>query len=336
MAFSLAKCLSIEHPIMIKHKPLIFEPYYKQVIWGGTKICDYKEISNPASDIGESWEISVVPGHECLVKGGEYDGMTLSALIDRFGNQILGERVAQRYNGKFPLLIKFIDAHDKLSVQVHPDDDMAMRRHGTLGKSELWYIVAATPDAKIYVGLKEQLSPEELTKRIKDGTVTDVLAEYDSEPGDVFYLPAGRVHAIGAGNFLVEIQESSDITYRIYDYNRRDHDGNLRQLHIDEARDAIDYSIKDNYKNPPLPPDATESELIKCDYFTTRLYHINSEKKIKTDSGSFTIIICVKGDVTIKCSDGEEPLHAGHTALIPADIKSFTVEGNGTILSTHA
>ncbi|MDE5791343.1 MAG: mannose-6-phosphate isomerase [Muribaculaceae bacterium] len=321
---------------MIQHAPIVFTPYLKRVIWGGTKICDYKGISHPASDIGESWEISVVPGQESIAAKGEYKGFSLSQLIERFGNQILGNRVAKRYGGKFPLLIKFIDAHDKLSVQVHPDDEMAMQRHGTLGKSELWYIIASTPGAKIYVGLKEKLSPEEFTRRVNEGSFTNALAEYESEAGDVFFLPAGRVHAIGAGNLLLEIQESSDITYRIYDYDRRDHNGNLRELHTEQARDAIDYTVKENYQNPPLPEDVEESELIKCEHFTTKLYHIASEKEIVTDPESFTVIICAKGEVTIKCRDGEEGLKAGHTALVPADANPITVTGKGTILTTQA
>ncbi|MDE6682348.1 MAG: mannose-6-phosphate isomerase [Muribaculaceae bacterium] len=321
---------------MIRHAPIVFAPYFKRVIWGGTRICDYKGISHPASDIGESWEISVVPGQESVVEKGEYKGTSLSQLIARFGSQILGEKVAKRYNGKFPLLIKFIDAHDKLSVQVHPDDEMAMQRHGTLGKSELWYIIASAKGAKIYVGLKEQLSPEEFTRRVDEGTFTDALAEYESEEGDVFFLPAGRVHAIGAGNLLVEIQESSDITYRIFDYERRDHNGNLRELHTDQARDAIDYSIKESYKNAPLPADVKESELIKCEHFTTKLYRIESDRELHADPDSFTVIICVKGTVNIKCRDGEETLRAGHTALVPADATPIHVSGKGTILTTQA
>lgn len=321
---------------MLPHSPLIFKPFFKRVIWGGTKICEYKGISHPASDIGESWEISVVPGQESVVERGEYAGISLSRLIEMFGDDILGKRVAQKYNGKFPLLIKFIDAHDKLSVQVHPDDTLAMKRHGTHGKSELWYIISAAPGAKIYVGLKEKLSPEDFSKRVKDGSFIDALAESDSQEGDVFFLPAGRVHAIGAGNLLVEIQQSSDITYRIYDYDRRDKNGNLRQLHIDEALDAIDYTIKDNYKNPPLPDQAKESELIKFEHFTTRLYRIEETREIPTDPESFTVIICIKGEITIKCRDGEETLRAGHTALIPAVASPISVSGKGTILTTQA
>lgn len=321
---------------MIRHAPIVFTPYFKRVIWGGTKICDYKGIPHPATDIGESWEISVVPGQESIVEKGEYKGLSLRHLVDRFGEQILGRRVTQRYDGKFPLLIKFIDAHDKLSVQVHPDDRLAMQRHGTLGKSELWYIIDSAPGAKIYVGLKEQLSPEEFSRRVKEGSFAETLAETESEEGDVFFLPAGRVHAIGAGNLLVEIQESSDITYRIYDYERRDNDGNLRELHTEEARDAIDYTVKECYKNPPLPEDVAESELIRCEHFTTKLYHIDPEQEITVDPDSFTVLICIKGEVTIKCNDGEETLRAAHTALIPAQTDKIKVSGRGTILSTQA
>lgn len=321
---------------MIEHRPLLFIPYFKQVIWGGTKICDYKGISHPASDIGESWEISVVPGQESVVEKGRYQGWPLSRLIRQFGENILGRRVFRKYGGKFPLLVKFIDAHDRLSVQVHPDDRLAWERHESMGKSELWYIISSKPGAKIYVGLKEQLSPDDFSRRVAEGTFINAVAESESNPGDVFFLPAGRVHAIGAGNLLVEIQQSSDITYRIYDYDRRDSQGNLRELHTDEARDAIDYTIHESYKNPPIPPDEKESRLVSCDHFTTTLYRIGSDRLIPTDPESFSVVICIEGEMTISCRDGSETIRQGHTLLIPADAEYIRASGKGTILVTQA
>ncbi|MDE5869523.1 MAG: class I mannose-6-phosphate isomerase [Muribaculaceae bacterium] len=321
---------------MLIHKPLSFTPYFKRVIWGGSKICEYKGISLPYSDIGESWEISVLPHQESVVEKGEYKGWPLSRLINEFGEEILGKKITRKYGREFPLLIKFIDANDKLSVQVHPNDEIAGQRHGTLGKSEMWYIIDAAPDAEICVGLNQKISPEEFTRRVHDGSFTDVLAHTDSKPGDVFFIPPGRVHAIGAGNLLVEIQQSSDITYRIFDYNRRDSEGRERELHIEQARDAIDYSVKHNYKNSPLSEETEEAELVASQYFTTRYYHIRSERELPVDPDSFTVVVCIDGTVTITCRDGSETIKAGHTLLIPAVATPVKVSGKGKILTTQA
>ena len=211
---------------MIERVPIRFAPYLKSVIWGGDKICSYKGIVQHEPRIGESWEISSVPGHESIVCEGKYEGRSIVDLIDEFGPELLGEKVFSKFHGKFPLLIKFIDAADNLSVQVHPDDELALKRHNSLGKTEMWYIVDSEPKAKIYAGLNKLISPEEYVRLVEDGEFESALATHDSHTGDVFFLPAGRVHAIGAGNLLAEIQESSDITYRIFDYNRRDASGN--------------------------------------------------------------------------------------------------------------
>ncbi len=217
-------------------------PYFKSVIWGGERICKYKGVEQTEEKIGESWEISAVPGHESVVAEGPYKGMRITELIDCFGAELLGSKVMERYDGKFPLLVKLIDANDNLSVQVHPDDELAKKRHDSLGKTEMWYIIDADKGAKIYSGLNREMTPEEYVARVADNTIEETLAVHDSHPGDIFFLPAGRVHAIGAGNLLAEIQESSDITYRIYDYERRDAQGNARELHTELAKDAIEYT----------------------------------------------------------------------------------------------
>ncbi|MDE6717856.1 MAG: class I mannose-6-phosphate isomerase, partial [Muribaculaceae bacterium] len=315
--------------------PLVFAPFLKHVIWGGTKICEYKGIESPASDIGESWEISVLPGQESVVEKGEYEGYTLSRLAERFGELLLGKKINEKYGGKFPLLIKFIDAHDRLSVQVHPDDELARQRHNSLGKSELWYIVAAAPCAKIYVGLKKEVSPNEFMRHVEQGSLEEVLAEWDSVPGDVFFLPAGRIHAIGAGNLLVEIQESSDVTYRIYDYDRRDSHGNPRPLHTAEARDAIDYTVQKDYKGEPVTDLTKEKELVSCEHFTTRYYRITSPRPLPCSPDSFTVVICISGEITVSCRDGEETIRAGHTLLIPAIASLARISGNGSVLVTQ-
>ncbi|MCH5238894.1 MAG: class I mannose-6-phosphate isomerase [Muribaculaceae bacterium] len=319
----------------IKNQPLSFLPYLKSVIWGGEKIKVYKGINTDQEKIGESWEISAVPGHVSVVEEGLYKGMSLNDLIDEFGSQLLGESVTKKYGKNFPLLIKFIDAADNLSVQVHPDDQLARKRHNSLGKTEMWYIIDAEPDAKIFSGLNREITPEEYKKRVEEGTFAETLAEHSSNPGDVFFLPAGRIHAIGAGNLLAEIQENSDVTYRIYDYDRRDANGNPRELHTDLAKDAIDYKVYDNYKEEAPSESEKEVTLAECEHFVTKRLIIDGNKTIVTDGHSFEILICLEGNVKIICSEGSTHLNAGHSALIPAKVKQFTLEGKAKLLSTH-
>lgn len=319
----------------IAKAPLSFKPYLKSVIWGGNKICEYKGIAQPEANIGESWEISAVDGHVSEVESGEYAGQTLTQLIDRFGTQLLGQRIFEKYNGKFPLLVKLIDANDNLSVQVHPDDELAMARHNSLGKTEMWYIIAAERDARIYAGLSKKISPEEYERKVADGSFTDVLATHSSEPGDVFFLPAGRVHAIGAGNLLAEIQESSDITYRIFDYNRKDANGNTRELHTSQAKDAIDYTVYDNYKSDSPADTTANAEIVNCSHFTVNRLLVDGEMTAEFDPGAFTVVMCIKGDATVECADGAATLSQGQTILIPASADRMTVKGKATLLTAQ-
>lgn len=321
---------------MIKEAPIVFHPYLKSVIWGGNKICEYKGIKQEEPNIGESWEISEVPGHESVVSEGEYAGMNLSELISRFGKELLGNMVFEKYHGKFPLLIKLIDANDNLSVQVHPDDNLARKRHNSLGKTEMWYIIDTEEGAKIYAGLKDQLSPEEYVKRVADNTFSDALAIHDSKEDDVFFLPAGRVHAIGAGNLLAEIQESSDITYRIYDYNRKDANGNPRELHTEMAKDAIDFKVYGHYKNPPLDENESDCEIVKCSHFTTNRIKIKGRKKLHLDKESFTVVMCIKGDAIVKCKAGYTVLTSGWSALLPAYLEEAELIGEATLLLSRS
>lgn len=321
---------------MIEKAPIVFRPYLKSVIWGGNKICKYKGIPQPEPKIGESWEISAVPGHESVVAEGCYKDKNITELIDTFGAELLGEKVMKKYNGKFPLLIKLIDAADNLSVQVHPDDALAMKRHNSLGKTEMWYIIGTDKDAKIFAGLKVAMTPDDYVKRVANGTFAETLAAHDSAPGDVFFLPAGRVHAIGAGNLLAEIQESSDITYRIYDYDRRDAAGHTRELHTELAKDAIDYTVYDNYKNPPVPAEIKDCEIVKCDHFTTERILLDGEMSISYDGTSFIVVMCIAGDACLKYPGGEINLTPGHTVLLPAVLTSFTLKGKATLLTSHS
>lgn len=209
--------------------PFTFKPILKKVIWGGSDICPFKGITPVENGVGESWELSHVEGNYSIVDNGELEGKSLDELIRSYGKELLGEKVMERFGTTFPLLIKFIDARDNLSIQVHPDDELAKKRHNSFGKTEMWYVIKAEKGAGLYSGFSEQIDAEEYVKRVENNTIMDVLQRYDVNEGDVFFLPAGRVHAIGAGCFIAEIQQTSNITYRIYDYNRKDANGNGRE-----------------------------------------------------------------------------------------------------------
>ncbi len=321
---------------MIKKAPIKFVPYLKSVIWGGEKICKYKGIEQTEANIGESWEISAVPGHESVVADGPYKGMKITELIECFGPELLGREVFDRYDGKFPLLIKIIDANDNLSVQVHPDDALAKERHGSLGKTEMWYIIDAEKDAKIYSGLNREITADEYVERVKDGSIEEVLAVHDSHPGDVFFLPAGRVHAIGAGNLLAEIQESSDITYRIYDYGRKDAQGNTRELHTELAKDAIDYTYYDSYKSEPAEAGEEDAVIVRCDHFTVDRLLLDGKMELKFSEDSFTVLMCLEGEAMIAYEDGEMNVKAGETVLVPAALSSFGLKGKGILLTARS
>lgn len=318
--------------------PLIFTPILKSVLWGGDKICRYKDIpADGLEKIGESWEISAVPGHESVVAEGPYAGCTLNELVRRFGAQLLGSEVERHFGGEFPLLIKFIDAARDLSVQVHPNDALARKRHGSLGKTEMWYIIDADKDALIYSGLRRSITPEEYERRVADNSFAELLAAHDSAPGDVFFLPAGRIHAIGAGNLLAEIQESSDVTYRIYDYGRRDAEGNLRELHTELAKEAIDFEARADYKSAPLPVGQAECEVVTCDHFTVgRMLVDGSAPLTILGPDSFTVLMCIEGSVKVDYAGGMLELRRGHTLLFPACLASVSLTGHATLLTARS
>lgn len=317
----------------IELSPLRFSPYLKNVIWGGKKICEYKKIPQPIDNIGESWEISAMPGSESIVSEGVYEGKPLSWLIENFGVSLLGTKVVENYGYHFPLLIKFIDANDNLSIQVHPNDELARNRHNSLGKTEMWYVISTEKNAKIYSGFNSRLTPEDYESRIKEGNFLETIASYNSKPGDVYFLPAGRVHAIGSGNFLAEIQEASDITYRIFDYNRKDKNGKQRELHTELAKNAIDYNSDEKSRLQTSELKEIE-ELVKCEHFTTHRMKINGIKKLELDGSTFMVIICIEGKIKIKGTDGEVTITSGHTALLPAVIGKFQIEGKATVLTS--
>ena len=224
--------------------PLLFKPNLHTVVWGGQRLRQYKGMEPNDEPIGESWEVSAVPSSTSIVANGPWTGKLLTEVIDEAPEDILGKAVNKKYGGKLPLLVKFIDAKRDLSIQVHPNDEMAQREHGKMGKSEMWYVIRADEGSYLYAGFNKEITPEEYQQRVSDGTIVDVLSKHYVSPGDVFYLPAGRVHAICGGIMLAEVQQSSDVTYRIFDYNRPGLDGKPRELHTKLAAQALDYHVE--------------------------------------------------------------------------------------------
>lgn len=307
--------------------PFTFKPILKKVIWGGSDICPFKEISPVENGVGESWELSHVEGYYSIVANGELAGKSLDDLIRQYGVQLMGQEVIDRFGTTFPLLIKFIDARDNLSIQVHPDDELAKARHNSFGKTEMWYVIKATKDASLYSGFSKQIDADEYVKRVQDNTIMDVLQRYNVNEGDVFFLPAGRVHAIGAGCFIAEIQQTSNITYRIYDYNRKDANGNTRELHTELAKDAIDYTLYPDYRTHYKAHTNATIELANCKYFTTNLMDVDATMtRDFKDLDSFVVYICMEGKASLKDDKGNEIfVHQGQTVLMPADTKEVTI-----------
>lgn len=307
--------------------PFTFKPILKKVIWGGSDICPFKEISPVENGVGESWELSHVEGNYSIVANGELAGKSLDDLIRQYGAQLMGQEVIDRFGTTFPLLIKFIDARDNLSIQVHPDDELAKARHNSFGKTEMWYVIKATKDASLYSGFSRQIDADEYVKRVQDNTIMDVLQRYNVNEGDVFFLPAGRVHAIGAGCFIAEIQQTSNITYRIYDYNRKDANGNTRELHTELAKDAIDYTLYPDYRTHYKAHTNATIELANCKYFTTNLMDVDATMtRDFKDLDSFVVYICMEGKASLKDDKGNEIfVHQGQTVLMPADTKGVTI-----------
>ena len=311
--------------------PLRFKPYLRTMVWGGEKIAPFKGIYTTRNRIGESWEISAVEGHVSVVENGPLAGKTLTDLMDEYGPALVGKKVFEKTGTEFPLLIKFIDAKDNLSVQVHPDDNMASRiRPGLKGKTEMWYVIGADKGARLLSGLTQEITPDEYEERVRDKSITDVLASHEIHPGDVFFLPAGRIHAIGAGAFVAEIQQTSDITYRIYDYGRLGLDGKPRELHIEQAREAIDYTVYPDYKTSYSPVRNAETPLVSCKYFTTTLFDMDKPcSKNLSALDSFVVVMCVGGNGVLVDNEGDGSVHRmeirqGETLLVPAT--SSTVE----------
>ncbi len=323
--------------------PLLFEPNLHPIVWGGKRLIPYKGLQNDEiiseqlanAPIGESWEVSAVPSSTSIISNGEFAGKQLTEVIEQFPVEILGEAVAKKYDNKLPLLVKFIDAEKDLSIQVHPDDDMSQRVHGKMGKSEMWYIIDAKPGSYLYAGFKDKITKQEYRQMVNYGTICNALAKHEVHKGDVFYLPAGRVHAICSGILLAEVQQSSDVTYRIFDYNRPGMDGKPRELHTELAAEALDFNVQEDYRTHYSEDNNTANRVINSPFFSVRVTELDKpfhRNLIKYDS--FIITMCIEGTCMIKIRNEEAKLgdtgaeimlKEGSSCLIPASIADYDV-----------
>ncbi len=307
----------------------VFEDILKPTIWGGTKICQFKGLDLLVESVGESWEISAVEGFESVVADGSDKGLTINQLVEKYGENLLGRTVVERFGKNFPILVKFIDANENLSIQVHPNDEEAMARHGANGKTEMWYVMDSDPKAAVMVGFKHDMTKEDFVNSVENSTIVEKLQTYNVKKGDVFFLPPGRIHSICSGTLIAEIQQSSDITYRIFDYDRVGKDGKKRQLHTDLALEVIDYKAKDNYKITYSRDCMGNVNLVKCKYFTTNLLKLN--KTVKMDYrnvDSFIIYMCMEGILEINdtVSGEKRCLAKGNTILFPASVEHMIIK----------
>ncbi len=305
---------------------LKFEPILKDKIWGGEKLMTLLDKKSSRSDVGESWEISDVEGDTSIVSNGALKGKDLKQLIHEFKGNLVGDNIYNHFGEKFPLLIKFIDAKEALSIQLHPHDDLAKKRHNSFGKTEMWYVMQADEKANLIVGFQKDVTKEEYIQHLENKSLTDILNIDEVKFGDVYFIPTGRVHAIGAGVLLAEIQQTSDITYRVYDWDRQDSEGNFRDLHTEEAIDAIDYKAKSSYQTAYTKTQNEPAEIVSCPYFTTNILPIDGKISIDhSNKDSFVIYMCVQGNTTFTYQDQQEALKIGETLLVPASIKEFKI-----------
>ncbi|OWP74592.1 type I phosphomannose isomerase catalytic subunit [Flavobacterium oreochromis] len=311
--------------------PLQFEPIFKDRIWGGTRLKTLLNKSIPSDTTGESWELAAIGQDVSVVSKGAYKGMLLTDLLQKYPVEILGTNVYQRFGTQFPLLFKFLDAREDLSIQVHPNDLLAKERHNSFGKTEMWYVIEAEPEAKLIVGFKENASKEAYLEHLKKKTVSSILDAYAVKGGDVFYLETGTVHAIGAGTVVAEIQQTSDITYRIYDFDRKDAQGNLRELHVDLALDAIDYKKKKVKVDYTLLENQTVS-VVESPYFTVKVLDLKGGYKSLGEEESFVVYMCTEGSLELKINEELYGFSKGDTFLIPAALKNYELIGKSKLL----
>lgn len=301
--------------------PLKFLPVFKEKIWGGKKLGEIYNLKN-VKNIGESWILSGYAGDESIVSNGDLSGKTLTQLIDTYQDKLLGKSVYEKFGNNFPLLFKLIDANDKLSIQVHPDDLTAWERHRDFGKTEMWYIIDAKENSELVLGFSQNTTPEEYSAALANGTLETLLQRVKVCAGDVFFIPTGLIHAIGKGILLAEIQQSSDITYRVYDYNRKDANGQERELHKEQAINVINYKKTENAKIQYQKIKNEFVPLINCNYFNTSFMEFSNSQFLDYDEiENFAVLLCVEGQFELKTSDFSTPVKKGETILLPATTK---------------
>ncbi len=310
---------------MVKWYPIKFSPILKEKIWGGEKLKSTLGKQSKKDNIGESWEISSVKNNESIVSNGEFKGKTLKYLIKKYKGELVGATVYNTFKTNFPLLIKFIDAKTDLSVQLHPNDVLAKKRHNSFGKTEMWYIMQAEEASRLILGFKNGVSSLDYQEHLKNKTLESILNEVPVTKGDAFFVPTGTIHAIGEGVLLAEIQQTSDITYRVYDWDRLDDKGKRRALHKREALGAINFG----FKGDKMVFDAVENRsnpMVSCNYFTTNYVHITNTKEMSNKGiESFVVYMCIEGEATFSGYEFEETISLGETVLIPASLKEFEI-----------
>lgn len=316
--------------------PIKFTPILKDKIWGGQKL---KTILNKNSDlpnVGESWELSDVEGDTSIVSNGSLKGQSLKQLLDTYKEDLVGLQNYRIFKNKFPLLIKFIDAKEDLSIQLHPNDELAAKRHNSFGKTEMWYVFQADKDSNLIVGFNQEMTPEKYLKHLNDKTLTKILNFDKVKEGDTYFVEVGRVHAIGAGVMVAEIQQTSDITYRVYDWDRVDANGNERELHNDLAIEAFDFDMPDNFRVTYDKTPNQSNEMVSCPYFTTNYLKINQTVKKVNKHDSFIIYMCVDGEAKIITDGFSESIKKGETILLPAAIENYEISSkNATLLEVY-
>lgn len=315
----------------MKLYPLTFEPIFKERIWGGTKLKEHLNKSFDGNSIGESWELSTVSNDVSVVSNGEFAGLNLNELIEKFPNEILGEKSIEKFGLDFPLLFKFLDAKEDLSIQVHPNDELAKQRHNSFGKTEMWYVMQADTNARLVVGFKSKTNKQDYLSHLADKTLLTILNETTVKKGDTFFLETGTVHAIGAGVLIAEIQQTSDITYRLYDWDRIDSNGAGRELHNDLAVDAINYE-ETNTKIQYNKKTNDSVNLVDCPYFITNLLDISGTYQWKKKKESFTVFMCTEGSFYLDSENFKGNFKKGDTILIPAVLKEFEIIGETSLL----
>ncbi|MGZ3819506.1 MAG: type I phosphomannose isomerase catalytic subunit [Mucilaginibacter sp.] len=308
--------------------PLKFKTIYKDKIWGGNKIKTYlhKDFGD-LPNCGETWEISGVKSDVSVVANGELEGESLAELLEKYQDKLVGKKVYDHFGNIFPLLVKFIDANDDLSIQVHPNDELAKKRHNSFGKTEMWYVIETDPGSTLITGFNQPVNEQIYLEKFNSGHLMDILNREDVAAGDVFFLPAGRVHTIGKGLLIAEIQQTSDITYRIYDFDRVDDKGNKRELHTEEALAAIDYNFYPEYKTKYQPEKNKDVHLVTCPYFTTNIMDFTeSTSKDYSSLDSFVIHVCVEGEYVIETGGKQYPVKMGECILLPRTIDSVELK----------